>query len=589
MRTLRSVFSVALTGALAVLTACHDEMRPPTAEGVAGSRSRFGIATGSRHDRPGEAAFLALAKEEPSTAGYYLDASGALVVQVADSLRSASAASAAARLVRLGVIPLTRRYAGARIIGHSVQYRFQQLSDWRDLVSDSLLSGRRGVFSVDLDEVRNRVTIGVRTGDALVRAAALRGARELGIPAAAVAFEEADGVTLTAPTPPALREMRRFINGTSLTDTTDTIGGGFRYREQNAGNCSIGVVADRSGTRGFVSASHCTTTQWGVDAGNAFQPESTSGYYLHYIGHETVDPAGVSCSVFQTCNYKRSSEATFFALDGSFPGKRGAIARPSQRASGSAGNLSLASPHRWINVWAALSSVTVGEVLDKIGAVAGWTYGSVATTCEDRDFDRNGNTYRVFCSNRVNAFTGQGDSGGPVFGWDGEDGAIFYGIVWAIPCTNCSSSSQMLFSSYGSVESDLGSLNVVSEITVGTPSVGGSINGGGNPVLTWSAVSTTNTSATTTYKVFRSVWDASTYTWTSQDVLIGTTTATSFTDTGNPVSVNAFDGTSQPASCTYTFIAYSVRAYNSGIPAPSPWVYFEGAANGPTPWQFTCP
>jgi hypothetical protein len=111
---------------------------------------------------------------------------------------------------------------------------------------------------------------------------------------------------------------------------------------------------------------------------------------------------------------------------------------------------------------------------------------------------------------------------------------------------------------------------------------------GSSPVLSWSAVSTTNTSATTSYRIYRSVWDASTYTWTEQANYVGSTTSTSYTD--SPFSSSAtYVGTSLPAECVYTYAIYWVVAYNAGISSGSPQVYFQGGADGATPWQLSCP
>jgi hypothetical protein len=531
-----------------------------------------------------------LANDEPSTAGFFLDSQGNLVVQTVDSSRLSNAAFAASRRVASGDISLPKKYQSARIVARKAQYTFQQLSDWRDAVVDSVLGIGNGVSSVDLDEVRNRVAIGILNDEARGYAWAVARLTQLGIPQAAVILERDNGTTPATATPVAPRVHARLFAGQYLTDTTDTIGGGIAAGTAAVGACTVSIVGDLSGTRGYITASHCSDGTWNLDYSRAFQPDSTASVH-RYLGHETVDPRGTACSIGQSCDYHRSSDGSWYTLDGSIPGRRGAIAHPDTiyRTSGSAGSTLIASVHPWLNIWAT-SSYYVGETLDKIGSVTGWTYGTVSASCVDRDYVKVGVTYRVYCSGKASIWGHTGDSGSPVFIWDGAEGAIYIGMLFAMDCTgSCYQNATSYFSPFSSIETDLGTLNVVTEITVGTPSVSGSINGSGNPVLSWSAVSTTNTSETTTYNIYRSVWDASTYTWTQQGNLIGTTTSTSFTDGGNPVTVTSYQGTSQPAECTYTFISYAVRAYNAGIPAPSAPVYFQGAANGATPWQFTCP
>jgi hypothetical protein len=91
------------------------------------------------------------------------------------------------------------------------------------------------------------------------------------------------------------------------------------------------------------------------------------------------------------------------------------------------------------------------------------------------------------------------------------------------------------------------------------------------------------------YKIYRSVWDASTYTWLQEGQLLATQSGTSFTDNTIPVSINSYTGATRPAMCTYTYIEYFVQAYNTGVGATSDSRFFQGNADGSTPWQVICP
>jgi hypothetical protein len=590
------LLGVGTTSLLVALASCRDEtqiMRANTQHLRATlTPSAPGNIRPSRIRRPTEDPFVALANDEPSTAGFFLDAQGNLIVQTVDSSRLNNATNAASRRVANGDIALPKKYQNARIIARKAQYTFQQLSDWRDAVVDSVLGIGNGVSSVDLDEARNRVAIGILNDEPRGHTYAVTRLTQLGIPLAAVILERDNGTKPSYGTPVGRSASARRLVAHTLIDTTDTLGGGFEVGIQSGKLCTVGIVGDLSGTRGYVTASHCSDQTWNLDYSRSFQPDSTASVH-RYLGHETVDPSGAACGLFQGCDYHRSSDGTWYTLDGSIPGRRGAIARPdpAYRTSGSAGGSTTiytgGSP--WLNVWAT-SSYYVGETLDKIGMASGWTYGTVSASCVDHDYLEGGLVYRVYCSGKASIWGHTGDSGAPVFIWDGAEGAIFIGLSYALDCSgSCMQDAVTYFTPFSSLETDLGTLNVVSEITVGTPSISGSINGGGNPVLSWSAVSTTNTSETTIYSIYRSVWDASTYTWTETNNLIGTTTSTSYTDGGNPLAVSSYQGATQPAECTYTFIAYAMRAYNAGIPAPTAPVYFQGAANGATPWQFTCP
>ena len=226
--------------------------------------------------------------------------------------------------------------------------------------------------------------------------------------------------------------------------------------------------------------------------------------------------------------------------------------------------------------------------MDKIGKTTGWTYGAVTSTCVDF-----WDAYAVRCEYEFSAKGDPGDSGGPAFTWDGEDGITAYGIVFARGLNP----DRVMFSKWTNITNELvgGSsptslLNIQTAISMsGSPTLGASLNG--NTVnLSWSAVSVSNTSNPTRYDVYRSVWDASTYTWIEEGRAVTSTTGTSYSDGTLPVTVNSSLGTNGPPEmCTYTYVAYGVRAYNSGRSAESPTIYVRGNADGATPWQRICP
>lgn len=209
-------------------------------------------------------------------------------------------------------------------------------------------------------------------------------------------------------------------------------------------------------------------------------------------------------------------------------------------------------------------------------------------TCVDINIAGSWPNYdRVRCGGEASYHVDGGDSGGPVFSYDGADGVVLEGVHSAcngstVPCDDG------LFSTFGNVQNELGTLNVATDITLGTPSVSGSVSSG-LPTLTWSAVSTTHTSAATVYQIYRWIWDASTYTWLQEGQRIDAVTSTYYSDYSLPVSVTASTGSTQPAMCTYTYVKYVVVAYNTGVSATSDPLYFQGNADGSTPWQVICP
>jgi len=334
---------------------------------------------------------------------------------------------------------------------------------------------------------------------------------------------------------------------------------------------------------------------WEMDGDTFKQPADYGSHPT--VGTESVDPAPVTCSDVQTCDDKRPSDAAFVTLStssGAIKGRRGAIVRTLYRSSDEDGSDVVDYDHPWINMsnQGMASFISVGMTLNKMGFRTGWTYGNVTETCVDRELSSGGKTHRIFCMTRAAMYSGHGDSGGPVFSWDGGDGGTYYGVV-SLLGNGCGADvndfcDNLYFSSLGQIEQDLGSVNVTSQITVGSPNVTITFDEADRPYLSWSAVPTTFGYATTQYVILRSVWDASTYTWTEQGNTIGSVSTTHFTDTALPFTESGYTAQSKPADCTYTHAYYYVIAVNSGIYSVSDIQYVQGPANGPTPEVREC-
>lgn len=82
------------------------------------------------------------------------------------------------------------RASAAPVATRLVKYSFDQLRRWRDIFSDSLFFAIPGVTTLELDEVANHVTVGIR--DDRTRPDVLRRSRFLGIPEDAISVEFAD-------------------------------------------------------------------------------------------------------------------------------------------------------------------------------------------------------------------------------------------------------------------------------------------------------------------------------------------------------------------------------------------------------------
>lgn len=187
------------------------------------------------------------------------------------------------------------------------------------------------------------------------------------------------------------------------------------------------------------------------------------------------------------------------------------------------------------------------------------------------------------CTTEVTALTMTGDSGGPVFIWDGMDGAELVGTMFAADSNTITTDTSRylagMFSNWSAIVTENGPIDPSKHTTVGAPSPSGSVSGG-QAVATWSAVSTTNTSAPTRYEIFESTWDASTQSWTEYQNYIGSTTSLTYTDPA-PWTIHAVTGDGQAQQCDYSSVGIQIVAYNGGVINPGPTIWFQGPKNGP--------
>ena len=515
-----------------------------------------------------------IGQEEPSFAGLYIDGDNQIVAAFADSLRLSAGRAVIARHLASGGLGLPRSYRRRPIVVVQVGYSFQQLSDWRDKVYSTLL-GKNGVIMDDLDEAINKVTIRLDAGVAGARESLLQQLDVLDIPRAAVNIELGGGIRPAA-------GRRALLAPTAATQSAaDTIGGGleiaayFPNTNTDGGQATIGLVVDRNDTRGFLGASHESLREYSFDTTYYYQSNRADG---NYIGKEAVDP-----SAFLDVNGRiaRYSDATFNTLDGtSCTGasptgcnRRGVILKLYNRVPGASGNLAATTDsQKWIYVTQGETQIsTTGLTVDKVGKTTGWTYGAIIHTCSDIHQTTG---VDVLCQAEANAYGGTGDSGGPVFWYDGANAAMFYGLTSGLDCSSCTFATSIFFSPYTAIKSDLGgTFNIVSDITLTSPALSASLNT--YPTFSWTASVGTNTYNSTTYYVERYAYDASTATSYTDEFNVGS--STSWTDTsGPPIQINSYYGTSQPGGCHYSWVRYYVYASNYPASSISQSAYFLG-------------
>ena len=245
-------------GVVLVISACQDQPNPtspdPRDVAVSAQRSSQGGGLPSTEE---------LDRQVPGFGGFFLDGSGEPTIYLAPGVSRAPAERA------LGAYLAARGLSAASLHVREARYGWQQLQRWQDAATNGAFSVNGTVY-VDNDETTNRVRIGVENiGTAgQVRAAAAR----LGVPDDAVIVDQVEPIVQVA----------------SLQNVVD--------RPVRAGVqinfpgflCSVGFNATSGGVKSFITASHCTTKQGGVESTPYYQQlQSVNGTV---IAREVADP-----------------------------------------------------------------------------------------------------------------------------------------------------------------------------------------------------------------------------------------------------------------------------------------------------------
>lgn len=447
---------------LIVLAACQDQSTPVSPRISGRTLQSVGVGPQEKRFRPGEEQSAALAHEIPGFGGYYIDEVGDLHAYILDLKNEGAARAALARIIpetRRDLSPRERRRFSPqpRLVLHQGQYEFTQLADWRNRITDEILTVP-GVAYNGLDEHVNRLAVGVERGrSAAARRAAEQKLDELGIPRNAIKFEDTDlmsQVTACAPdalvceedpdpctvdpssceipsTDPCAEDPSICIDpGTiypedpSFSYTTppsqylyskfNRLFGGIRIHNPSSGDaCTLGFVARYRGVTVFATNSHCSASRGARDySGSVFhQPD----WKTPQVGQEVVDNGRLSFGRYV-------SDVSLVQIQ-NVTGYLGYIARPWHSTGGLNGRAStqINSRDPYMKI---ISEVTPRKDYEfhKIGATTGWTYGYNRKVCYD--------TSIMKCVSWVAAGAEGGDSGAPVFRYYGTEVGIA-GLVYA--------------------------------------------------------------------------------------------------------------------------------------------------------------
>lgn len=388
-----------------------------------------------------EEAFRAVAESVPGFGSLFIDDDGITNIWLTEP-RAAAATEAKAALVaaRAGHV------LSDEVKVLKARYAFSELKSWQDEIRDEL-GALPGITLVGIDDRGNRLLIGVEDRNQHepgVRALLAR----LDIPQDALNLIEASRPTQE------LRQERRPIRGGLQVGVE--ISGVSTLEAYNV--CTMGFIAVRSGTSGFVTNAHCSMEYGSVDNGRYWQPAPPlviSPLLLgdDRVGRETVDPSfrsGITgCPANSVC---RHSDANFVRAEVSTA--RGTIAR----VGVSSPNWNGTNLYRIAN-W---TEYPVGTVVSKVGRSTGRSSGTISYRCVDVPLN-GAHTVWLLCQNFAPYVSDDGDSGAPVFritNSPSTNDVVLAGIHWG-RVTLSDGTLLRAFSGIGRVQQDLGTLTVV--------------------------------------------------------------------------------------------------------------------------------
>jgi hypothetical protein len=413
-------FTLALAAAAVTvaLGSCSDDSTLPSAPSAPSAAPDLALV-GPQQDLADDP--VALARAVPGFGGFFVDEQGTPTIYLTNPGRRAAAEQALGAWFR----ERSRPAAALRVL--SARFAWSDLERWHAQASPEALAVPGAVFA-DADEAGNRLHVGVENAAAASRVRSVLA--RLGIPAAAADVE------IVAP----------FQRVATLRGTVRPVVAGVQINFPGF-LCSIGFNASRQGVRGFVTASHCTNTQGGVESTPYYQPlQSTKPTK---IATETVDPGYkttlAGCPSGRRC---RRSDAAFAKYVNGTTNTLGRIAR-----TGSTSSSDLTIAGGWtVTSNATSSSFTVGETVNKVGRTTGWSRGKVVATCVTVNV--SGTSLTQICQTIVNAKVSGGDSGSDVFKVTSGTNVKLDGVLWGGSTDGLS----FVFSPFANITGELGAL-----------------------------------------------------------------------------------------------------------------------------------
>ncbi len=389
--------------------------------------------------RPEERRAAELSRVVPGLAGFFYDTAGNVVVAVKGDGGAIVTRARLQPLFQQELARSRRRHPAADIVVHGAQYTFLELRNWRDRLETRQILSIPGVAWLDLDEVANRVVVGLEAaGDpGAVRALA----RAAGVPAEALDIER------TTP----------YVSQSTLQDQFRPIQGGTQIQRVSGTSrvtCTLGFAALWNNQQVFLTAGHCSPNLMATDSVAQFQPIAP------LTAAESAATTAIGREIFrysEACGNRRcaNSDAAIYGVMPSQSWGLGRIARPTYGCMPGPCSPVILSVSGYLVIDTTRQSFVVNDLVGKIGSATGLSQGLVTRTCVDVS-PTNGATYhcQMFASYGAN----DGDSGSPILLdiQGGTDSTVTLGGIHS-----GKSGSNSVFSPWSGIVQDYGSLVVV--------------------------------------------------------------------------------------------------------------------------------
>jgi hypothetical protein len=343
------------------------------------------------------------------------------------------------------------------------KYDFVQLARWKVQLRQFLQNS--GVRTLDIDEVNNRMALGV--ADEAAQSAVEKAFRRNSVPTDAVSTQiVGQPVYLSGPSSPVYKTPKAPIlstlnSSTTLEDYYRPIAGGQEIAriidgEYRGTPCTLTIIArdrvDGILQKVMITASHCTGGNGFVNGAKYNQPEFASGPDLNDIVGEEVKDASFrsglpGCPSGKICRY---SDSAIIDLEDSYFYKS-AYGHIFETTGIGSNEIKFSNGEESLFRVDSDGQVVSGTPVNKIGRKSGWTQGPVQATCAAFN-DPNTTDGVALCQNTAKLFAEGGDSGSPVFvGSNSSQTVIFAGLIWRSAGFN-----EVVFSTFTGMENDHG-------------------------------------------------------------------------------------------------------------------------------------